>query len=332
MTVDQLARDLLSVVIFSHERPSQLAVAVESVLDACEDIDIIIVDDGSRSPEAVEGLQRFWQHGRVAVYQRHNFLKRWNPRGGFYPNIRFALRTVQTPFALLMEDDQQVIRRLQDEEFAAIVACMSQLRSPFMGVTFAHKKLAYLLSSEATHGGLFVKSAQAAFSTNAIVSMARLREHRFRIGPSAQATNAAAASYFGPHPVWPTPLLAYRVSSHGFRFGRPIGESQTSEEADESRYGLLDSPAVVHLKSKFPDVPTVAEYLSTHGSVELPTSFVLPNSRGRKSVFQRLWYFLTTRAYLLAMTIGHLKRRKASSDLVILAPVKLDHTSRTDVA
>lgn len=327
-----MERDLLSVVIFSHERLSQLQVAVQSALEAIQDCPVLIVDDASQSPGMIQGLIILERHDQVTVYRRRNFLRRWNQRGGFYPNIRFALKTVQTPFALLMEDDQQIIRQVEMMELEEIRECQNALKSPFMGVTFAHKKSANLLSSEATHGGLFVKSAQAAYSTNAIVSMARLREHRFRIGPSAQATNAAAASYFGPHPVWPTPLLAYRVSSHGFRFGRPIGESQTSEEADESRYGLLDSPAVVHLKSKFPDVPTVAEFLSTHGSVELPTSFVLPNSWGRNSLFQRLWYFLTTRAYLLAMTIGHLKRCKDSSDLVILALAKLDHTSRTDVA
>lgn len=327
-----MVRDLLSVAIFSHERLSQLEVAVQSALEADDDCAILIIDDASQSSGMVKGLLNLEQHDRVTVYRRRSRLRRWNRRGGFYPNIRFALQTVQTPFALLMEDDQQIIRHLDIAELEEITECLDALKSPFMGVTFAYSKGDYLPAGNTSKRSLFVKSAQGAYSTNAIVHMARLREHRFQIGPSAQATDAAAAAYFGPHPVWSAPMLAYRVGHHGFRFGRPVGEPQTTDEAKLSRYCQLTSPEVARLQSMFPDVPTVAEFLSTPGSVDLPTSFVLRGTKGKKSVFRRLWYFLSTRPYLLTMGIKHSLRRNVGSDLTVLVAANAGHARDPDVA
>ena len=327
-----MARDLMTIVIFSHERPRQLEVAVESALEVGGDLPVIVVDDNSRTQDMRVTLLRLARHNRVVVYRRQNLLRGWNQRGGFYPNIRFALRIVQTPFALLMEDDQQIVREIHPAELKEIAETLQQLKSPFMGVTFAHNKSAFVPALVAVRQDLFAKSAQAAYSTNAIVHIARLREMGFRIGPSAQATDAAAAAYFGPHPVWPVPLLAYRVSTHGYRFGRTVGDSQTKEEAAASRYFPLHPSTVQRMRSMVPEVPTVKEFLSTQGSVNLPVSFVLPSSRKRKPVLRRLWYFLTTRSYVLTMRIKHSLRRKANNDFAVLFPANASQEANPGVA
>ena len=331
-TADEMKRDLLTVVIFSHERLSQLEVAVESALKANEHCPVLIVDDASQSPEMVKGLTSLERHNRVTVYRRRSCLRRWNQRGGFYPNIRFVLRTVKSPFALLMEDDQQIIRHLDVSELEQITECLGALKSPFMGVTFAHSKDAYLPSDGASREKLFVKTAQAAYSTNAIVHFARLREHRFRIGPSAQATDSAAAAYFGPHPVWPVPILAYRPNDHGFRFGRPIGESQSTAEANDSSYHELSLDDAVRLQSMFPEVPTVTEFLKIRGGIESPQSSSLRGAKGRKSVSRRLWYFLATRTYLITMRARHSLWQSVGNDLTVLASAKVRQTRDSDVA
>lgn len=327
-----MLRDLLSVVVFSHERLSQLEVATRSALEADSDCAILIVDDASKSREMLRGLARLEQHERISVYRRRTLLRRWNQRGGFYSNIRFALHEVQTPFALLMEDDQQIVRPLDRAEFEQITACLRALKSPFMGVTFAHNKAACLPAEGAFKGSLFVKSAQAAYSTNAVVHLARVREHRFRIGPSAQATDFAAAAYFGPHPVWPAPFLAYRPGDYGFRFGRAVGRPQAAEDANHSSYVELAAPEVARLKSMFSEVPTVTEFLSTRGSVELPTSSSLGGAKGRKPFFRRLWYFLTTRSYMVMMRLRFLAQRNDGGDLTVLSTSSAAQPREADVA
>lgn len=324
--------DLLTVAIFSHERLSGLEIAVQSALDAFDDCEIWVIDDASASPATVKGLRALAQHDRVNVHWRRSPLRTWNQRGGFYSNIRFALKTVRTPFALLMEDDQQLIREISLPEVQRVTECLLAMQSPFMGVTFAPRKDAYLPAEGVSSPDIFVKDVQVAYTANALVHLARIEEHGFRIGPSSTVTDLAAARYFGAQPVWPTPMLAYRPSNYGFRFGRPLGEPQTTEEAKETSFRQLSPGEVVRLESMYPEVPTVAEFLTTYGAVEILTGHSLRGAKGKKPVIRRLWYFLTTRTYLLTMRIKHSLRRKVVNGRTVLALSKASHARDPDAS
>lgn len=125
--------DDLDVAIFSYNRPAYLKNCLASAQDNLPGARIRIFDDNSDDPELAAFLktlpsERVVQPTTDSGESRH---------GGLYPNMQRALDTAERPYLLMLQDDTQVVRALDQLDLDAIeTAFTADQTRAFLAVTF----------------------------------------------------------------------------------------------------------------------------------------------------------------------------------------------------
>ncbi len=100
------------IAIFSYNRGAYLRNCIESIQKHCSGVPFTVYDDGSDEPGLVEYLDTLGPAVRkmnTATEDRH---------GGFYFNMQVALNETTADVLLLLQDDVQIVRRLDESEIS----------------------------------------------------------------------------------------------------------------------------------------------------------------------------------------------------------------------
>ncbi|NVK46100.1 MAG: glycosyltransferase [Rhodobacteraceae bacterium] len=125
--------DDMDVAIFSYNRPAYLKNCLASAQQNLPGARIRVFDDNSDDPELVAFLktlppEMLVQPTTDSGDSRH---------GGLYPNMQHALDTAERPYLLMLQDDTQVVRPLDQSDLDAIDAAFAADQSrAFLAVTF----------------------------------------------------------------------------------------------------------------------------------------------------------------------------------------------------
>jgi len=125
-----------TVVIFSFNRGPYLANAVASIRRNWPTARVLIMDDNSDDKLTLQELSNLQRHGAVVV--RPDTESSTSKRGLLHRNMQQVWdRHLKTPYALYMQDDQQIVRRIsvQDEERFQIYFNAPET-PPFLHVVF----------------------------------------------------------------------------------------------------------------------------------------------------------------------------------------------------
>ena len=105
---------MIEVAIFSYNRHFYLKNALHSVQRNVSDVRVRIYDDGSDQSE----MKKFLAENSDLVGARLKGLD--SKHGGLYTNMQSALDEAQEDYLLLMQDDTQIVRKMEREDLEAI--------------------------------------------------------------------------------------------------------------------------------------------------------------------------------------------------------------------
>ena len=126
--IKDTGQDLLEVAIFSYNRPTYLKNCYESVKRNLPFAKVKIYDDGSDDPDLLNFLRATRSQAVVdgdSAASKH---------GGLYHNMQEALDRTEARYLLLLQDDMQVVRKVDREEFEALTPHFGN--HPLMSVNF----------------------------------------------------------------------------------------------------------------------------------------------------------------------------------------------------
>ncbi len=105
---------MIEVAIFSYNRPDYLKNAIDSVLRHMPGAQLRVYDDCSDDPAMLAYLSSLGGivvRRAVASHDRH---------GGLYANMNHALSNAERPFLMMMQDDMQVVRPVDEHDQASL--------------------------------------------------------------------------------------------------------------------------------------------------------------------------------------------------------------------
>jgi len=136
----------LEVAIFSYNRGKYLKNCIESVVENLPSVKITIFDDHSDDQETIEYLSSL---GDSVVVGNDDSDSR---HGNLYRNMQLALEQSSKRFLLLLQDDTQVVRRVDEQDMHAIGTIFSDpdiafLRPQFMKLGDGERNVSLLAAS-----------------------------------------------------------------------------------------------------------------------------------------------------------------------------------------
>lgn len=104
----------MEVAIFSYNRGKYLKNCVESIIRNIPSATFKIYDDGSTDPETVEYLDEL----ESRVIRSSQKIK--DRHGGYYRNMQRAVENASSNFLLLIQEDMQIVRQLDESDISSI--------------------------------------------------------------------------------------------------------------------------------------------------------------------------------------------------------------------
>lgn len=251
--------------VFSYNRGRFLDNCLQSVAQCAPGWPMTVIDDRSRDPSTRSVLERVGQTTHV-VHAGEAGLQEAKT-GGLYNNMNYALSDAASQgyrYALFIQDDMQLVRKLTDEDVQAFGAYFDanprshQLQTCFMKAMFASRddadtvvdesRTAYIRSSKPQGFGTF-----AAFSAVGLFSVERCIESFGAFLPGEHRNNDRAVAlslYMGlsayPFMMW----LPYPESHRGRRRSIPLQLVETLGGGGYHPYELMTDAAVRSLRDR----------------------------------------------------------------------------------
>jgi len=221
---------LTTVVVFSYNRAEYLQNACDSVRRHWPSARILIMDDHSDDRRTRSVLSREESCGSRVVRPSQGVSE--EKRGGLYRNMREVWDShLDTPFALFMQDDQQLVRPIDAVDESKLRAYFDHPDSaPFLDVHFPGN-VAYALDVEilARHNtsnvSEYYEPESASFrlptaeglADTGLWDVCRARELGWRFQADESQNKAAGFALFGPLRCAAFPFLAFLPSPVSYR-------------------------------------------------------------------------------------------------------------------
>lgn len=214
---EETARASLACVVFSYNRGSALEMCIASIRRYLPAAEIIVVDDSSTNSETLEALERVRKQG-VQITSPPSGPQ--SSRGGLFRGIKHVLHDLQVPqrAALLVQDDMQIVRRVEPEEQQKVVNFLFNVSSsPIVNVTFPMRGKARVLWRENSLFPYVVANKRGlvrGWTDVCLVDLARIRDSSFlrqplKWGAEEEWISRHAVRTFGPMPCYAYPFVAY---------------------------------------------------------------------------------------------------------------------------
>jgi len=126
-----------TIAIFSFNRGGLLQNCVESCLSCFEGAQIIVYDDDSDDPATLEILQHF-NSDKVDV-RFTDYQTQQARHGALYRNMQRALTDCTTPYLLFLQDDMQIVRRVEHDTLETIASAFDDPDIAFIRTQFFKK-------------------------------------------------------------------------------------------------------------------------------------------------------------------------------------------------
>jgi hypothetical protein len=283
--------DPLEIFVFSFDRGAHLAWCLDSIARLAPGFQVTVVDDRSTDPSVDETLAaRSVRVLRPEAHASHRL-------GGLYANMRMALDTARARRVMFVQDDCQMIRRLDDatlRDLDTIFAPADQVNATPL-IPMGPRQRRRLGDWRPIAGGAAfhydppdpARASPTArhFYAISILDVEKLRRDGVRLRDS-EAETARAFEKLGAAPMahLARPLLAQLPEVPTTRFGRRTLGARLAERLDgpEMRgFEFLSDPESEALAR--PDRPPLAEEVLTPTHAATTRPFI------HKGVNRRLW-------------------------------------------
>lgn len=187
------------VAVMHYNRATSLRLAIESIERNLSNPRVVIFDDGSTDVDAVSTLRELAARYTVFVNRADNrsvYLR------GLHANMNAVLEHASAqkiPYIFFMQDDQQIVRTLDEIFFAELTAifrgcdAISQIIPMFFKGIYTKKMLVDRFGADEERGFYYERAPSYGISDIGITSVDRLvrRNFRFAHGEGASAHHAA---------------------------------------------------------------------------------------------------------------------------------------------
>lgn len=277
--MQKLTDDSLVIAIMSFNRGPYLRHAVESAFRHAPKCRVLIVDDASDDPATVNCLNAAAAGGATVVVNKAKRLNHFSGSylGGLYVNMNVALDVARQrgkDFVLLMQDDQQLVRDLDDDTLAGIDRIFSsdegicQVNPTFFKGVYTTERLAARFGVDQDLGYYFEKSASGGIGDTGIVSLARLAEKQFRFAEGERQSGERALAAGLRTAFYRDPLIMYMPWPHTTR---DAAEFVHRYRLGPHPYEPMSDAATQRLKSRPAGAfPIAEEYLETRDALRKP--------------------------------------------------------------
>lgn len=123
-----------TIAIFSFNRGGLLQNCVESCLSCFEGARIIVYDDDSDDLNTLEILQEF--NAEKVDVRSTNYQKKRARHGALYRNMQRALSDCTTPYLVFLQDDMQIVRRVEHATLETIASAFDDPDIAFIRTQF----------------------------------------------------------------------------------------------------------------------------------------------------------------------------------------------------
>ena len=203
---------MIEVAIFSYNRLFYLKNALHSVQRNVSDARVRIYDDGSDQPE----MKNFLFENSDLVGARLKGLD--SKHGGLYANMQSALDEAQEDYLLLMQDDTQIVRKMEQEDLEAINRAFEAFpTAAFLSVMFlkGEKKRRYKRVIRIDDGNQLYRSKSLddgviqSYYDVVLCNVPRLRAAGWKFENTEVANMKKARELFGEMPIMRNPMMFF---------------------------------------------------------------------------------------------------------------------------
>ena len=252
----------VEIAIFSYNRPAYLKNCVASVQRHLPQARLRVFDDNSDDPELIAYLATL-PDGTVVQPDKQSGHAR---HGGLYPNMQRAFDSATARYLLMLQDDTQVVRELDQSDFDAIDTVFSEdPNCAFLAVTFlrgARETRYHRLLTPDTARGVYDTPAlpdqpdyakRIAYFDISLWHVERLREAQWQVQNSEHDNVLQARAMFStmPHLAAPfvfhvpeVPVYRHRTQTLAARLARRIVGT------DPKRFVPMTGPEVAAMKAR----------------------------------------------------------------------------------
>jgi len=203
---------MIEVAIFSYNRLFYLKNALNSVQRNLPDARIRIYDDGSEQSE----MKDFLVENSNLVGATSKRLE--SKHGGLYANMQSALDAAETDYLLFMQDDTQIVRKMDLDDLAAIDRAFEAFpNAAFLSVMFlkGEKKRRYKRVLRVDDGNQLYRSKSLedgvvqSYYDVVLCHVPRLRAAGWQFENTEVANMTQASKLFGEMPILRNPVMFF---------------------------------------------------------------------------------------------------------------------------
>lgn len=210
---------MLRVFIFSFQRGRYLQRLLNGLAEFFPSVPVHVLDDGSQDDHTKSVLRG--HKGPVTDSSKLPRLSAQPSRvGSLYEGMNFALHELCDPddFALLIQDDLQIVRPVGESELRAMCQELTRLRTPFGSVVFqkVQRPLVRVDSAIFPHApedGIVGEG----YADLSLVDVRKVREAAFYVETEKQAS-ARALDTWGKRVLAKNPFLAFTPWPESYRY------------------------------------------------------------------------------------------------------------------
>jgi len=270
---------ILTVAVLSYNRGPWLLHCLNSVGECLPDCRVLLIDDNSDDPDTRTVLDSLPRNVRLI----HPDRAETGVHGGLYPNMQRALAACETPLILYLQDDTQVVRKVDAAELIAWRSYMERAGKPFLGPLFVQGRQARGLQQRIAP----LPDLRAYVQINSSVTNAKPVAYRdvvlahagllqaagwqFRL--SERDTARAARDRWGAMPILLAPFVAFSPEVPTFRnrqrtFGARLAEARLGR--GPKPFAPMTADSIVRLKTMPFGIRTTASFLIPAGTPPRP--------------------------------------------------------------
>jgi hypothetical protein len=292
----------LTVAVFSYSRGAYLEFCLASLARNLPQAQVVVYDDLSDDPATKAVLAAL----KVPLVQPSAVARAQH--GGLYVNMARALAEVETDYLLFLQDDMQIVRPVDDQDFADIAAIFDAdpdcgLVSPlFMKAGIARKLRAQYqtaagLAAYQTAPDIPRAEMRFAFADVCLAHVARLRAAGFAVLEGEGHNERQALEKFSQMPLMSAPFAFYCPEVPTFRNRkRPLSGQIARLRRRPEGLGYHDMTAaeVAGFRARDPAIWPFAEDFLTPQNPQVRKPFVFQDFQGPLAlrVLARIEYLL----------------------------------------
>ncbi|HEY7772772.1 MAG TPA: glycosyltransferase [Marinagarivorans sp.] len=245
--------------VFSYNRGIFLQNCVESISACVPNATVSVFDDNSTDPETQQILQTIAQSHAIV---QPDVTGKQCKHGGLYDNMQAALLGSQSDdYIVFLQDDTQLVRPLQTEDFETIKNYFADKRNGFLQPAFLRainksrdgSRTRFDAEKNVFYVDRFNRSAGAYYSDIIITQPERLQSVDWRFLTRESANETQARKHFGQMGYMANPIAAWLPNVPAFR-----GKTQTwalkrahqLSQCDFYPFEIMDNTQASALKSR----------------------------------------------------------------------------------